>query len=266
MRVDEQFAIVPLWVTISGVSEGAVALYAFIAGKYADGEGICWPGVEKLAEDYGKGQTAVKARLKELESIGAITRQRRIGTSTLTTINRSPSRLTVSRNGDSQLVGQGDQKPDPVEPDPVEPEICATSPANSSSKDTSISHPPGFELFWDRWPRRVRKKDAAKAYRKALDEVGLPAILEGLDRWNAYWKSERTEQRFIPHPSTWLNGGDYADPPPANESTNLFTDEERDAVLAKMHKLSPEEISRRRTNNEYPYDEETLSRLGETTR
>lgn len=124
--------------------------------------------------------------------------------------------------------------------------------------------PAGFDRFWEGYGavRPPRKQDALRAYKKALDRDGSPKILDGLTKWLAYWKQEGTEARFIPHASTWLNKSDYLDDPPTSKPHNLFTDEERESVLAEMRALDPDEISQRKRDNEYPYDDETLRRLG----
>ena len=35
----------------------------------------------------------------------------------------------------------------------------------------------------------------------------------GLSVWSIYWKTAKTEERFIPHPSTWLNDQRWQDKP-----------------------------------------------------
>lgn len=135
----------------------------------------------------------------------------------------------------------------------------ATSSKPSSSK-TKKDIPAGFAAFWDRYPRRIGRQEAIDAYAKRLDEVGAPTLLDGLDRWKAHWQAEETEEKFIPHASRWLNRGDFATPPP--KPTRPFTQTEAEAVRDLARELSDEEQNRRRAAKEYPYDEETLKRLG----
>jgi uncharacterized protein YdaU (DUF1376 family) len=76
---------------------------------------------------------------------------------------------------------------------------------NKESKKESCSNE--FELFWKAYPRRVGKKVAEKALAKALRETSIETITEALARQTPSW----TDPKFIPHPSTWLNAGRWAD-------------------------------------------------------
>lgn len=67
------FSIIPHWIIFSGVSSGAIHLYAVLA-KYADWEsGEAFPARSTLAKDLGKSPDTVDRHLKELKDIGAIT-------------------------------------------------------------------------------------------------------------------------------------------------------------------------------------------------
>lgn len=63
-----------------------------------------------------------------------------------------------------------------------------------------------FQRFWEKYPRRVGKKAAEKAfYRIDMTREILSEIFAALDR--AQWP----EFQYIPHPSTWLNGRRWTD-------------------------------------------------------
>lgn len=74
-----------------------------------------------------------------------------------------------------------------------------------SERKESCSNP--FERFWKAYPRRVGKKVAERALAKALRETSIDAILGAVSRQASSW----TDPQFIPHPSTWLNAGRWAD-------------------------------------------------------
>lgn len=65
-----------------------------------------------------------------------------------------------------------------------------------------------FDAFWQKYPRKVAKKNAHSAYRRALKEATAEEIMEGLESFLEHLPDER---RFICHPSTWLNGGRWMD-------------------------------------------------------
>lgn len=68
-----------------------------------------------------------------------------------------------------------------------------------------------FEIFWKSYPRKIGKGAARKAWEKAKDRPPLHDILTVLDlaKQSAQWKKEQGQ--FIPHASTWLSQGRWAD-------------------------------------------------------
>lgn len=61
----------------TGSPSGKALLMAL--ANYADEDGTCFPGQERLAEETEQSLDSVQRRLKELESLGLITRERRGG-------------------------------------------------------------------------------------------------------------------------------------------------------------------------------------------
>jgi hypothetical protein len=76
----------------------------------------------------------------------------------------------------------------------------------------------GFSAWWADYPRKVDKRDAAKAYARAVKEDGPDRVREGLAAWIASWRDRGTGEQYIPYPSTFLNKARYLDPPPAARS------------------------------------------------
>lgn len=78
-----------------------------------------------------------------------------------------------------------------------------------------------FDAFWKVYPKKVGKQDAMKAWKKiAPDEELTDTIIRAVE--TAKQKDSRfREERFIPHPATWLNAGswenEYDDYFPAQE-------------------------------------------------
>lgn len=60
-----------------------------------------------------------------------------------------------------------------------------------------------FDEFWKLYPNKKGKAKAIISYKKHLKIQ--EQIIEGLQRYIQYWKANKTEMQFIPHPSTWLN-------------------------------------------------------------
>lgn len=72
-----------------------------------------------------------------------------------------------------------------------------------------------FEDWWGRWlpGTKHEKREAGRIYRRLLDrdEVSHADLCEGLDRYMRCCRQERTELRYIKHPTTWLNQGCWDD-------------------------------------------------------
>ena len=65
-----------------------------------------------------------------------------------------------------------------------------------------------FSEFWAKYPRRVSKLAAMKAYEKALKLATHAEIMGGLELYLGHLPRET---QFIPHASTWLNAGRWMD-------------------------------------------------------
>lgn len=72
--------------------------------------------------------------------------------------------------------------------------------------------PPDFDRFWAAYPRKEAKKDARKVWDKLRPDPALVArILDAVERRKRSDDWLREGGRFIPHPSTWLNGRRWED-------------------------------------------------------
>lgn len=93
---------------------------------------------------------------------------------------------------------------------------------------------PLFETWWSTYPKRTAKKQAEKAYAKAVDEIARRELLDGetAERWllNATRQRLRDIEKngpgFVKHPATWLNAGCYDDEITTPVS-RVATDEDR---------------------------------------
>ena len=73
----QYFSIIPHWIIFSGVSSGAIHLYAVLA-KYADYDTHeAFPSRTTLAKGIGKSADTVDRHIKELQKIGALNVTRR---------------------------------------------------------------------------------------------------------------------------------------------------------------------------------------------
>lgn len=97
--------------------------------------------------------------------------------------------------------------------------------ADSHSQGSADSHSlpsvkkeevPGFEMFWSVYPRQVAKATAVKAWKAATKKASAEVITSAAGRYAA--TVANSEERFIAHPSSWLNAERWNDFP--EEKTN----------------------------------------------
>lgn len=127
----------------------------------------------------------------------------------------SHERSHADRMTESQVRSDSDRKSSPeTETDKrtkSKPSISAADrpPQPGSDQD------PDFTAFWVAYPRKVGKGQARKAWRSAV--VGKPGdpkvIIAAAEQFGASCRAKGTEQQFIPHPATWLNGERWGDDP-----------------------------------------------------
>jgi hypothetical protein len=82
-----------------------------------------------------------------------------------------------------------------------------------------------FVAFWARYPKKVGKQDARKAWLASTSLPNFPVMMDGLDRSIGSDQWTRDGGRYIPHPATWLRHEQWTDEPlaPVQTSTNRPT-------------------------------------------
>lgn len=66
----------------------------------------------------------------------------------------------------------------------------------------------GFDAWWAKYPRRVGKLAAMKAYGKALTMATHEQLMAGVELYRDHLPDEA---QYIAHPATWLNQGRWLD-------------------------------------------------------
>lgn len=74
---DNRFVIIPQWILFSGISDGALRLYAVLMKYAANDDKTAFPARSTLARGIRKSRDSVDRYVKELEDLGALTVQRR---------------------------------------------------------------------------------------------------------------------------------------------------------------------------------------------
>lgn len=128
------------------------------------------------------------------------------------------------RGESSWFTAEGDEAGESPKHEPKQAPMPPLSDGSSSSSlSSSLSSregtatqaksgasPAGFDELWSRYPKKVGKKDALKAYSAINpDKVVLAKMLKRLQRDKASKQWVKDEGQYIPNPSTWLNRRDW---------------------------------------------------------
>lgn len=84
-----------------------------------------------------------------------------------------------------------------------------------NKKEKALACSERFAKFWMAYPRHEAKQKAQAAFMKlAPDDEMLSAMLNAIERQKNSEQWRDGGGRFIPHPTTWLNGRRWEDEPP----------------------------------------------------
>jgi len=197
----------------------ALMVHLAIADSVNDQNGNkFWMSLGKLATKCRQSRQTVVAAVEAMKHDGWLSElKREHGSTTLYQFNFVDSAVvyesrwgvvTDDRGVSSETTGGVvTDDTNPIEPK-IEPKHIPSAVAD------------GFNDFWATYPRRVGRKAAEGAFKKALKETSVDQIMFGLEQAMADWKLK--DPKFIPHPTTWLNQGRYLDAvrPPAIPSSD----------------------------------------------
>jgi DNA-binding transcriptional MocR family regulator len=162
-------------------------LILVLLGNYADEKNTCYPSHRHIADKVGlKDTKGVQRTIKEFEDLGYLKIERRKNEEGANTSNRY--HLTI---GEGSVTPRGVETPNPT----------VTQPPNTKDNTKDI-YSEKFEIFWRIYPRKIAKKSAYKSWSK-FDEKHYDKILYGAQRFAE--QSQKTEEKYIPHATTWLN-------------------------------------------------------------
>ena len=179
----------------------------------ANHEHVCWPGINHICKRTELCRRTVINHIKKLESTGFISKTVRGGDG-----EGRKSNLYTINVGQSVSVTRG-QCASPAPPRASEVGQCA-SPAPESTINLSIESKPtgqksadaSFDRFWSAYPKKVDKLRARKAWkRKKLDSKADMLIKDVEARLKSDFKWIKNKGKYIPMPTTYLNGERWED-------------------------------------------------------
>lgn len=203
------------------------AVYSVLA-RYADGDGWSYPSVPRIGDTLGVTDRAVQGALGRLKTAGLVQAERSKGGRGTRSTNRYRILPPPPSKGERGFTPEERVNVDsPLGVNPGSPlGVNVDSPNKDHRKKTKgrrprRAHAATFERFWEVYPKRVAKRDAAHAFDKAVANLQSESLLLGSDpaefliRKAAEFAATPKGQagRFCPNPATWLNGERYRDDP-----------------------------------------------------
>ncbi len=90
-----------------------------------------------------------------------------------------------------------------------------------------------FIEFWDKYPKKVSKKNAKKVFLKLNpSDEQLEKIYKALE--NQKKSKQWQDKQYIPYPATWLNGERWEDETDTTAKQNNITDIHKDEDIKYM--------------------------------
>lgn len=189
----------------------------------------------EIARATGGEEAEVAGLIDELEKNGVFSRDKRKCIYSRRMIRDEKKSRIARENGkkgglasvekQKEIPASGGQKPKPQSPEsriqkPEKREAKTLPPAaggglfeESAAPSPKPDWPIDYhEQFWRNYPKRTEKK-AAMAKLDAVRKSGVPwaHFMAGVLRYLQHVSASRTEERFIKHPTTWLNKGCWDD-------------------------------------------------------
>lgn len=130
-------------------------------------------------------------------------------TPTRTELASNKDGFCVQKGESAQSQGKGQGQGEGIEGASLPLFAEPAKPARARPKPRD-AEPDGFAEWYDAYPRHEKRAEAAKAYVRACAKAG------GRERLLALTKAHRfnPDTRYVPHPTSWLNGERWSDQPP----------------------------------------------------
>ena len=166
-------------------------LVLLILANYANEKHESYPSEKHLGELVGVSERTIRRCLKQLTELGLITVMQRAGTSNLYKVNLGT---------DTSVL-------------PVRTPMTSNTKENTKEIDISSvdKYDSDFTDFWKMYPRRINKHLAHKKWLVETKNFPRKKMIVCTIRFAEEVKNNKTEEKFIPHPSTWLNQKRYLD-------------------------------------------------------
>jgi hypothetical protein len=195
---------------IHGAEKSALLALA----DHANHSGECFPSMGRIAQWAGLTERGAQKAIRALELAGLVSTMRQTGKPSTYFLrvaeveNALPPNVVHPERGSPTPERGSPLPPNHVHPTPERgspkpPLTIKTTkkePPNARVRSKRRDYSPEFEAFWTAYPRHAKKPLAFQAFTNALKRAPLEVIMGALKTFPF-----GTRERFIPHPSSWLN-------------------------------------------------------------
>ena len=215
VRITDNFTQVPHGLWTADISWGAKCLLGWLHSH--DRQYLASLSNQRIRRELGCSGIVSKW-FDELVEAGFITVQK-MGQRQQVTILASPWEALAGRKCHRSENGQDDGEPiQPVKKRSVTGQKMTTNRSKNDHIEYQGEHQlehhtradDNFDAFWTAYPRSEGKQSARKAWSR-LSADDRASALEAIAQHVANWTITKTERRFIPHESSWLNGRRWED-------------------------------------------------------
>ena len=109
------------------------------------------------------------------------------------------------------ICGELPQNAALIQSNPIQSESESESESEHAQASAQVNAQDAFAQFWNAYPNHKDKKRAESAFAKAIRKVDLETMLAAIDAQKRTDGWIKENGRFIPMPSTWLNGERWND-------------------------------------------------------
>lgn len=186
------YAIIPANVRYDKeLTPNAKLLYGEITALCNE-RGYCWASNSYFSDLYGVSKVSISKWINQLVSKGYVSSELQYKEGTKEILNRY-----------IRIVNE-----------PIEEKLKAPIKEKFKDNNTVINNTKNiysneFEQFWSLYPRKIDKKKAYTKFKTARKKHSLETILEGTKKYAKTVKD--TENKFIKHPTTFLNNDSFID-------------------------------------------------------
>ncbi len=153
-----------------------------LLANYADENHSCYPSEKHLGKLVGVSDRTIRRSLKYLQENNFLSIKHRTGTS---------NRYYLSVDTDVLPL--------------------RTPTTTNTKEDTKDKYSVDFEKFWKVYPRKINKYATMQKFKVVVKTYDFNQLMKATIIFAQKVKNENTEERFIPHGSTWLSQKRFID-------------------------------------------------------